>query len=97
MGDRFLVATIGLALLCTSQALAGSTGNGWDQRNGAAPVAKTHYSYCFGGLPNTVYFSSVIESAPTVNKPDLNGTFGKYLTKTFGVGSNDGASESPQR
>jgi len=32
----------------------------------------------------------VIESAPTVSKPDLNGPFGKYLTKTFGVGSNDG-------
>jgi hypothetical protein len=89
MGNKFSVAIIG-GLLCASQALAGTAGNGWDQRNGTAPVAKTHYSYCFGGArgPRTAYFSSVITSAPTVNKPDLNGPFGKYLTKT--IGSNDG-------
>jgi hypothetical protein len=63
---------------------AGTTGNG------TAPVAKAHYSYCFGGLRKTVYFSSVIESAPAVNEPDLNGPYGDFLTKTFGTGSNDG-------
>jgi hypothetical protein len=90
MGNKFSGAIIGLSLLCASQGLAGTTGNGADQRNGTAPVAKTHYSYCFGGLRKTVYFSNVIESAPTVAKPDLGIPFGAYLTKTFGVGSNDG-------
>jgi hypothetical protein len=84
MDNNYSVAIIGLSLLCISQALAGTTGNG------TTPVAKTHYSYCFGGLRKTVYFSSVIETAPAVNEPDLNGPFGQYLTKTYGVGSNDG-------
>lgn len=90
MGNRSSVALVGVALLCTSQALAGTSGNGWAQRNGTVPVAKMHYSYCIGGRPKTVYFSNVIVSAPTINRPDLNGPFGKYLTMTFGVGSNDG-------
>lgn len=42
------------------------------------------------GLRKTIYFSRVIVSAPAANKPDLNGPFGAYLTKTFGVGPNDG-------
>jgi hypothetical protein len=32
----------------------------------------------------------VFESAPTANKANPNGSFGEYLTNTFGVGSNDG-------
>ena len=76
---------------------AGSVGNGSGQPNGAAPVAKPHFSYCFGGRPNTVYFSNVIESAPSINKPGLNAPFRNYLAKTFGAGSNDGASASRQR
>jgi hypothetical protein len=84
MGNKFSVGIIGLTLLCTSQALAGSSGNGW------TPVAKTHYSFCFGGLQKTIYFSKVIVSAPTANRPVLTGAFGSYLTKTFGATSNDG-------
>src|SRR5271169_3976799 len=63
---------------------AGTTGNG------ITPAAKTHYSYCFGGLRKTVYFSTVFASAPAPKPPDLNGPFGAYLTNTFGAGSNDG-------
>ena len=90
MGNRFSLALIGLVLVCTSQAWAGSSGNGWGQRNGIAPVAVAHYSYCFGGRPSKVYFSGVITSAPTVYKPQLGGPFGKYLTQTYGFASNDG-------
>jgi|SRR5579864_472261 len=89
MGNTFSVAIIGLSLLCASQSWAGSMGNGADQRNGTVPVAKTHYSFCFGGLRKTVYFSNVIESI-SVNRPNLSSLFDAYLTKTFGVGSNDG-------
>jgi hypothetical protein len=84
MGNKFSVATIGLALLCTSQALGGASGNG------TVPVAATHYSFCFGGLQKTIYFSNVIVSAPTPKRPLLNAAFGSYLTKTFGATSNDG-------
>jgi Na+/citrate or Na+/malate symporter len=84
VAKTFWVAIVGLALLCTSPAMAGSSGNGW------APVSKTHYSFCFGGLQKTIYFSNVIVSAPAANRPELNGPFGNYLTKTFGANSNDG-------
>jgi hypothetical protein len=84
MDKKFSVGVFGLALLCTSQALAGTSGNG------TVPVAKTHYSFCFGGLQKTIYFSTVIVSAPTANGPTLNGAYGRYLTKTYGATSNDG-------
>jgi hypothetical protein len=84
MGNRFSVGIIGLALLCMSQAQAGTTGNG------IVPLAKTHYIFCFGGLRKTVYFSKVVVSAPTAISPSLDIPFGNYLTKTFGTGSNDG-------
>jgi hypothetical protein len=81
-----LTVSIAVGLSVTAMpAEAGTTGNG------TTSEAKTHYSYCFGGRPKTVYFSSVIESAPAVNGPDLNGPFGQYVTNTYGVGSNDGA------
>jgi hypothetical protein len=80
-----LTVSIAVEIAVTAMpAEAGTTGNG------ITPVAKTHYSYCFGGLRKTVYFSSVIASAPAANAPNLNGPFGEYLTNTFGAGSNDG-------
>lgn len=90
MGNKLPIAVIGLALLCASQSWAGTAGNGWAQRNGIKPVPKTHYTYCMGGLPKTAYFSSVIVSAPTLNKPDLDAPFGTYLTKTLAVRNNGG-------
>jgi hypothetical protein len=90
MTNKFSIAIFGLAVVCASPSWAGTTGNGAAQRNGVQPVAKTHYTYCFGGLRKIVYFSPVIASPPTVNKPDPGGPFGAYLTKTYGVGSNDG-------
>jgi hypothetical protein len=90
MHAKLWVAVFGLALLCTGQSWAGSSGNGADQRNGVKPVPKTHYSYCFGGLRKKAYFSDVITSAPSVSKPDLGIPFGAYLTKTYGTGSNNG-------
>lgn len=80
------IVIAGLAIFSAAQAWAGTTGNGSAQRNGP----KTHYSYCFGGLRETVYFSRIITSAPSVTKPDLGIKFGAYLTKTYGVGSNNG-------
>jgi hypothetical protein len=81
---KFSIAIFGLAVLCTSPGWAGGTGNG------EAQTAKAHYTYCFGGLQSTVYFTPVITSAPTVEKPDPGVPFGAYLTKTYGVGSNNG-------
>jgi len=90
MGGRFSVAIFGMALLCASQASAGSSGNGSGEGSSPGTVARPHYSYCFGGRPKTVYFSSVIVSAPTIGRPGLNGPYGKYLTQKFGAASNDG-------
>lgn len=90
MGKTLSFAIVGLGLLCASQSLAGTTGNGAAQRNGIKPVPKAHYSYCFGGRPKTVYLSAVITSAPALNKPGLDVPFGNYLTKTFGTASNNG-------
>ena len=89
---KALLAVCALAgmLAASMSAEAGTTGNGAAQRNGVKPVAKAHYSYCFGGLRQTVYFSPVIASAPAITRPDLSIPFGAYLTKTFGVGSNNG-------
>lgn len=90
MTYKSLIAISGLALLCTSASLAGSTGNGWQQRVGAqAPVATAHYTYCFGGLPRTAYFSAVFSSAPEQNG-SLQTSFGGYLTDTLGVRNNGG-------
>jgi hypothetical protein len=85
ISKALLASSIVMGMLVFAMpARAGSTGNG------IAPVVEAHYSYCFGGLPKTIYFSSVVTSAPAANAPDLNGPFGAYLTKTYGVGSNDG-------
>ncbi len=87
MAHRNMVAVLGLALLCASQGWAGSTGNGWQQRTGAqAPAASAHYTYCFGGLPKTAYFSAVFSSAPLENG-ELKTSFGDYLG-TLGARNN---------
>jgi hypothetical protein len=85
ISGALLTVSIAMGIAVTAMpAEAGTTGNG------ITAAAKTHYSYCFGGLRKTVYFSTVFASAPAANQPDLNGPFGKYLTNTFGAGSNDG-------
>ncbi len=90
MGNKLSLAILALALLGASPSLAGSSGNGAAQRNGIKPVPKTHYTYCMGGLRKIVYFTPVITSAPSLNKPGLDIPFGKYLTATYGIGSNNG-------
>lgn len=86
------LAISGLALLCASQALAGSMGNGAAQRNGVAPappVPKAHYSVCWGQWPrtSTAYFSTVITSAPSLKNPSFEAAFRSYLHNTFGIGA----------
>jgi len=85
ISGALLTVSIAVRIAVTAMpAEAGTTGNG------TTPVATTHYSYCFGSLRKTVYFSIVFVSAPGANNPDLNGPFGAYLTNTFGAGSNEG-------
>jgi hypothetical protein len=89
------LAIFGLTLLCASQALAGTTGNGWDQSNGATPAAKPQYDYCFGRAGSkTVYFSSVITSAQSTTGSNLPAAFASYLAKTFGASSNDASCQT---
>jgi opacity protein-like surface antigen len=81
-----LAATIAAAVAVTvTSAEAGSTGNG------TVEAAKAHYSYCFGGNQGTVYFSSVIASAPAVGNPELQSPFDKYLHQTYGPVSSTGS------
>lgn len=86
------LAILGLALLYASQASAGTMGNGAAQRGGiapAAPVAKAHYSVCWGQWPRsmTAYFSSVITSAPSLKNPSFEAAFRSYLHSTFSIGA----------
>ena len=89
---KLLLAIFGSALLCASQSLAGSMGNGAAQRNGTAPappVAKAHYSVCWGQWPrtSTAYFSAVITSAPSLQNPSFEAPFRTYLHNTFSIGA----------
>lgn len=94
----FVAGVCGLVLLCASQSWAGSGGPGYAQRLGGAqapaPAAIAHYTYCFGGLAGTGYFSPVITSAPAAYKPEqassLGIDFGAYLTKTLRVSNSGG-------
>lgn len=85
-------AIFGLALLCVSQAQAGTMGNGAAQRTGIAPalpVAKAHYSVCWGQWPrtSTAYFSAVIVSAPSLKNPNFEAPFRSYLHNSFAIGA----------
>jgi len=80
------LAILGSALLCASQALAGTMGNG----SAPAPaVAKAHYSVCWGqwARTSTAYFSAVITSAPSTKNPSFEAAFRSYLHNTFGIGA----------
>ena len=97
MGKKLAVVTFGLAVLCTSQSWAGSSGPGWASRlNGAqAPGANTYYTYCYAGdaPTHTAYFSAVFSSAPVADGRDIKSksqvSFDTYL-KTVGA-RNSGA------
>jgi len=88
------LAIFGLALLSTSEAPAGTTGNGWNNGNAATPGANLQYSYCFGRRSQTVYFSAVITSPQSTTGSNLPVDFGNYLTKTFGAGSDNGSCQT---
>jgi hypothetical protein len=86
------LAIFGSALLCASQAFAGHLGNGAAERGGIAPappVAKAHYSVCWGQWPrtSTAYFSTVITSASSLKNPSFEAAFRSYLHNTFGIGA----------
>ncbi len=85
MGNKLLIAFLEMAVLCTSPGWAGSMGNGAAQRRAAAGLAplpeKPRYVFCFGGNPNSVYFSAVIAQAPSPRPPNLGIAYGKYLTR----------------
>jgi hypothetical protein len=99
MVNKLAIAAFGLAVLCTSQVWAGSSGPGWASRlNGAqAPVtaAKPYYTYCYAGdaPTHTAYFSAVITSAPVADAREIKSksqvSFDTYL-KTVGA-RNSGA------
>jgi hypothetical protein len=77
------LAIFGLALLCASQAPAGTA-----TRDGVKPVLQAHYSFCWDEAPGPkiVYFSAVMTWAPSLTLPaELNGPFSSYLTKTYGA------------
>lgn len=89
---NILLAIIVVAWLYMSQATAGTMGNGAAQRNGIAPtppLAKSHYSVCWGQWPRTssAYFSTVITSAPSLKNPSFEAAFRGYLHSTFGIGA----------
>jgi hypothetical protein len=76
------LATFGLALACTSQIWAGTTGNGSAQRNG-------QYAFCYAGNVNVVYFTQVMTLTPGESAPNLGVTYGDYVKKTYGLPSID--------
>jgi len=84
--QKLPLAISGLALLCASQLLAGTLGNGQGVNT---PVAKPHYSFCWGQWPrtSTAYFSTVITSDPSPKNPSFEAAFRSYLHNTFGVGA----------
>lgn len=82
MIKKLSLATLGLALGCTSVVWAGSLGNGAAQRNG-------QYVFCYAGNPNVVYFTQVMTVAPTASAPNLGVTYGDYVSKTYGLPSID--------
>ncbi len=80
------LAAFGLALLCAPAASAGTMGNGHGPNK---PIAKAHYTFCWGQWPRTssAYFSTVITSAPSPKNPSFEAPFRSYLHKTFGIGA----------
>jgi len=81
---NFPFAIFGLALLCASQAPAGTMAKGPPVK----PELQAHYSFCWSEVrgPKTVYFSAVMTWAPSLTLPaDLNVPFESYVTKTYGV------------
>jgi len=89
---RLPLAIFGMAFLYAAQASAGTMGNGAAQRNGIAPalpIAKAHYSICWGQWPrtSTAYFSAVITSAPSLKNPNFEAAFRSYLHDTYGIGA----------
>ncbi len=83
---RVPLAAFGLALLCASVTSAGTMGNGHGTNT---PVAKAHYTFCWGQWPrtSTAYFSAVITSVPSPKNPSFEAPFRSYLHKTFGIGA----------
>lgn len=75
---KLSLAALSLVLVCTSQSLAGTMGNGSAQRNG-------HYAFCYAGNPNVVYFTQVITLGQGVSAPNLGVQYGDYIKKTYGV------------
>jgi len=62
-------------LLCASPISAGSLGNGAAQRAAS-------YEYCYGGTPNTVYFSRTFAVTSSVTGQRV--PFEHYLAATYG-------------
>ena len=63
---------------------AGHLGNGHMSK----PVAKAHYSFCWGAWPRTktAYLSTIITSAPSTANPQFEAPFRSYLHKTYAIG-----------
>lgn len=81
-----LAIGVGVSLLCVSQSLAGSMGNGAAQRRAAfgphpEGATTTQYVYCYGGNPHSIYFSAVFAAPSTRGPVDLSSSYGHYLTQ----------------
>jgi len=74
----------GMAVALTP-AEAGTMGNGSARPK---PVAKAHYSFCWGAWPrtSTAYFSTIITSAPSPANPQFETPFRSYLHETYRIG-----------
>ena len=81
----FTVCMFAGVVVMLMPAEAGTMGNGHMSK----PVAKAHYSFCWGAWPrnSTAYFSAVITSAPSLANPKFETAFRSYLHKTFSVGA----------
>lgn len=87
MSNKLAVVAVGvgLSLLCVSQSLAGSMGNGAAQRRAAFAAhngdGTTQYVFCYGGNPHSVYFSPVFSASSARGPVSLSSAYGHYLTQ----------------
>lgn len=88
-----LLAALASTAVTIVPAIAGSSGNGWAQRNGAAGLRPgpqaAQYVFCYGGNPKVVYFTGVFSLASATNPTDLGIRYRHYVETTYGLPSID--------
>ena len=79
MLKKLSLLILGVVLVCTSHARAGSTGNGSMQR------VTWSNAFCYAGNPMVTYFSRVITLTPKITLSNLQSSYTDYIKATYGL------------